>query len=219
MESLETRLNNLNKTIVQKKKSKHKDRDKQSISIRKKKSPEFKIDENEFPSISTTNKINSVIIDYRKIKDRNTESERDTDTEQDTDRVDISKLTIKPGWILLSHTKNSNTFTKDKSNTNTCAYTDANTDANTDPDQEVLSSSQILNLYERLSDRWNNFRDEQNDLYGQTSLYWNYREDLQNIIDEDNLFYNEIEDHIKYNKDQYHSEDEDITYADINEHI
>ena len=39
------------------------------------------------------------------------------------------------------------------------------------------------------------------------------------MIDEDNKFYNDLEDRIKYNKDQYNSDDEDNRYVDINEHI
>ena len=225
MESLETRLNNLNKTIVSKNKSRPKY--KQSRQITKKISPEFKLVENEFPLIAIREQetieqesIEQESIDYTKIKDS-------TNLEDNySDIRDKSRLKLKPGWILLSHNQNLNFYRKDTkdtkdtdTDTDTDTVTDTDTDTVTETMKEPLSSRQILNLYEQLFDRWNNYRDEQNDLYGQSSLYWNYREDLQKMIDEDNKFYNDLEDRIKYNKDQYNSDDEDNRYVDINEHI
>ena len=207
MESLETRLNNLNKTTVSKNKSRPKY--KQSRQITKKISPEFQLVENEFPLIAIRDRIDRIdqkdqkdqeTIDYTKIKD----SINLEDNYSDRRDKSLLKLNLKPGWVLLSNNNNSNTYARD---------------TDIDRDKEPLSSRQILNLYEKLSDRWNNFRNEQNDLYGQSSLYWNYREDLQKMIDEDNQFYNDLEDRSKYNKDQPNSDDEDNKYVDINEHI
>jgi len=67
---------------------------------------------------------------------------------------------------------------------------------------------------------WNNYRDELNDLLGDISPYYNYRETLQKMIDEDNYILEELhKQKHKHNQDinndnesDYASENEDYKY-------
>jgi hypothetical protein len=69
---------------------------------------------------------------------------------------------------------------------------------------------------------WNNYRDELNDLLGDISPYYNYKETLQKMIDEDNYILEELHKQkhkqsqdININNDndsEYASESEDYKY-------
>jgi hypothetical protein len=67
---------------------------------------------------------------------------------------------------------------------------------------------------------WNNYRDELNDLLGDISPYYNYRETLQKMIDEDNYILEELhkqkhkhnQDITNDNESDYASENEDHKY-------
>jgi hypothetical protein len=67
---------------------------------------------------------------------------------------------------------------------------------------------------------WNNYRDELNNLLGDTSPYYNYKETLQKMIDEDNYILEELhkqkhkhtQDFTYDNDSEYGSENEDSKY-------
>jgi len=50
----------------------------------------------------------------------------------------------------------------------------------------------IYKFYEKLSIRWNNYRDEKNYLWGDTSPYINYKDDIEKIVNEENMILEEI---------------------------
>jgi len=68
--------------------------------------------------------------------------------------------------------------------------------------------------------RWNNYRDDLNNLLGDTSPYYNYKEIIQKMIEEDNLILEELHkqknkqnnDIINDNDSDYASENEDPKY-------
>ena len=67
---------------------------------------------------------------------------------------------------------------------------------------------------------WNNYRDELNNLLGDISPYYNYKETLQKMIDEDNYILEELHkqkhkqifDNTNDNDSEYASENEDPKY-------
>ena len=61
---------------------------------------------------------------------------------------------------------------------------------------------------------WNNYRDELNDLLGDISPYYNYKEIIQKMIDEDNYILEEL--HMRKHK-QNHENDNDSDYASEND--
>ena len=61
---------------------------------------------------------------------------------------------------------------------------------------------------------WNNYRDELNDLLGDISPYYNYKELIQKMIDEDNYILEEL--HMRKQK-QINENDNDSDYASEND--
>jgi len=53
--------------------------------------------------------------------------------------------------------------------------------------------------------RWNNYRDELNDLLGDLSIYTNYKEEIDNMVKEDIKIDKMIEERLK-ESDEYDSE-------------
>jgi len=62
---------------------------------------------------------------------------------------------------------------------------------------------------------WNNYRDDLNNLLGDISPYYNYRETLQKMIDEDNYILEEL--HKQKQKQNNDTNDNDSEYASDNE--
>ena len=70
---------------------------------------------------------------------------------------------------------------------------------------------------EAMINRWNNYRDEVNNILGDLSPYTNYKETIQKMVDEDNYILEEMHKHSNisgYNDhdSDYNSEGEDIKY-------
>ena len=59
-------------------------------------------------------------------------------------------------------------------------------------DDQELTSNQIIKIYKNMSDYWNYYRDEINNLLGDISPYYNYKMDLYNIELEENMFNDDI---------------------------
>ena len=68
---------------------------------------------------------------------------------------------------------------------------------------EYISPRKIYKCYNKMSNNWNKFRDEINNLYGDTSPYYDYKHQLVELINEDDNLYNEL-----YNDDSYSSDDD-----------
>ena len=54
------------------------------------------------------------------------------------------------------------------------------------------TSKEILEFYKKLSNRWNNYRDEINELVGDMSPFINYENDIEKIVEEENMILEEI---------------------------
>jgi len=54
------------------------------------------------------------------------------------------------------------------------------------------TTKEILEFYKKLSNRWNNYRDEINELVGDTSPFINYKNDIEKIVEEENMILEEI---------------------------
>ena len=63
---------------------------------------------------------------------------------------------------------------------------------------------------------WNNYRDELNNLLGDISPYYNYKETLQKMIDEDNYILEELHKQ-KHKQNNDNTNDNDSEYASENE--
>tara|TARA_B100001758_G_scaffold226802_1_gene219755 strand:- start:347 stop:739 length:393 start_codon:yes stop_codon:yes gene_type:complete len=54
------------------------------------------------------------------------------------------------------------------------------------------TTKEILDFYKKLSNRWNNYRDEINDLVGDVSPFINYKNDIEKMVEEENMILEEI---------------------------
>ena len=54
------------------------------------------------------------------------------------------------------------------------------------------TTKEILDFYKKLSNRWNNYRDEINDLVGDVSPFINYKNDIKKMVEEENMILEEI---------------------------
>ena len=83
-----------------------------------------------------------------------------------------------------------------------------------------LEQQNYTNTMNAMINNWNNYRDELNDLLGDISPYFNYKEIIQKMIDEDNYILEELHkqkhkqnhDTTNDNDSEYASENEDLKY-------
>ena len=86
--------------------------------------------------------------------------------------------------------------------------------------KKELEQQKYNTILSSMINNWNNYRDELNNLLGDTSPYYNYKEIIQKMIDEDNLILEELHkqknrqnnDIINDNDSDYASENEDPKY-------
>jgi len=80
--------------------------------------------------------------------------------------------------------------------------------------KKELEQQNYNKLIASMINNWNNYRDELNDLLGDISPYYNYKEIIQKMIDEDNYILEEL--HMRKQK-QNHENDNDSDYASEND--
>lgn len=74
--------------------------------------------------------------------------------------------------------------------------------------KELIEKKNLKEKLDKMIYNWNNFRDEINELLGDTSPYYNYKEEIQEMIDEDNMI-NELMYDDENNNDSEYSSDEE----------
>lgn len=74
--------------------------------------------------------------------------------------------------------------------------------------KELIEEKNLKKKLDRMIENWNNFRDEINELLGDTSPYYNYKEEIQKMVDEDNMI-NELMYDNENNYDSEYSSDEE----------
>ena len=74
---------------------------------------------------------------------------------------------------------------------------------------EENKNTKILN---KMINNWNNFREQDIEYYGTRSIYYNYKEDIKNMVEEDNKIneelYNIINNLVSINSDIYSDNEE-----------
>jgi len=114
---------------------------------------------------------------------------------------------------LDSYLKNGYSLIKRNPNTKKVEITYSN---NYESKKKELEHQHYNKTIEAMINNWNNYRDELNNLLGDISPYYNYKETLQIMIDEDNYILEELhKQKQKQNNDNYY--DNDSEYASENE--
>ena len=116
---------------------------------------------------------------------------------------------VKPGWVKITRNNNKKVFKYGKPTKKYCINNTENMDEDTK--QALLINKTLNNLIER----WQNERDEKNDVFEQWSPYWNekdLREPLSDneyeTSDEEQEYDNDITEYDEY--DEYLSDYDDI---------
>jgi hypothetical protein len=114
---------------------------------------------------------------------------------------------------LDSYLKNGYSLIKRNPNTKKVEITYSNS---YESKKKELEHQHYNKTIEAMINNWNNYRDELNNLLGDISPYYNYKETLQIMIDEDNYILEELhKQKQKQNNDNYY--DNDSEYASENE--
>lgn len=87
---------------------------------------------------------------------------------------------VDPGWVKLTRNENK---TKYQYNKQTAPPNDDGAPTEAELSQKGLDASQEASLY-KLTERWQNYRDEQNDIYPNNSLYMNEKSLLEPLSDD-----------------------------------
>lgn len=84
------------------------------------------------------------------------------------------------GWVYFNKNELNKKYKKENSNVSKKSR------------KKNETTKDIYNFYEKLSIRWNKYRDEKNDLWGDTSPYINYKYDIEKMVYEENMILEEI---------------------------
>ena len=133
---------------------------------------------------------------YKILCNQNSNDEDNTYTSQN-DNIEDTKWTILANIPNKIHIQNK---------------IDINTSENIVEEKQYISPSEIYKCYNEMSKRWNRYRDEINNICGDTSPYWNYRNIIHQMIDENNIIYSEL-----YENDNNYSSDDDGSDYEYND--
>ena len=142
-----------------------------------------------FPTLDTKNTSENIQVeslDYTKLQ-----------TETQKESTISTKNQIPPGWLIIS--RENNTIVQ-KYGPPTNVKTNKNIPKT--PEQETMYTYNIL------SNHWNNYRDQLNDLLGESSEYWNYIHEIDAIYKEEISILNQIDEQHNLNN----SDDEEELY-------
>lgn len=138
-----------------------------------------------FPTLTPThptpqtqdNDLSKTFLDFNKMKISN----------EDTPPRSPQK-TVADGWVTISRKNNKivKIYGKTKIRPTTNQLTD---------------TQEVFKCYKILSNHWNNYRDTQNELLGESSEYWNYKTELKQLFNEERKIITEINDTGQSNSD------------------
>ena len=145
-----------------------------------------------FPSLDRKNtaleNIKVECLDYTKLQ---------TTTQED---ITVSKVNkIAPGWQIIY--KENNKIVKK------CGPSTIKTNKTV----SKTNQEETMQAYKILSNHWNNYRDELNNLLGQQSEYWNYKNNINEIYKEEISILNQMDENMNLSN----SDDEEELYNEI----
>lgn len=115
--------------------------------------------------------------------------------------MDRNEILQKKGWVILSKkSDNAKILEKNKERQTLRGH-----------DSKECTIKDWENCVLEMSNRWDQFRDEQNMLLGDRSPYINYKQELQDMVDEENSIQEEmykIRNNISNDDSDYCSDDE-----------
>tara|TARA_Y100000768_G_C23979393_1_gene684867 strand:- start:657 stop:1061 length:405 start_codon:yes stop_codon:yes gene_type:complete len=89
------------------------------------------------------------------------------------------------GWVYFNKNELNKKYEKENVNENVNVWKKPKK-------KKEETTKEILDFYNKLSNRWNNYRDEINELVGDMSPFINYKNDIEKIVEEENMILEEI---------------------------
>ena len=135
-------------------------------------------------------------------------SEKESVIKENEKDESIKKL-YESGWTIIR---------KNKSTTRT-EILNLNTNRNKDLKKkaiEKLEEKYFKTETNKMIDNWNNFRDTENELRGDTSLYINYKNEIEDMLKEDEYIAEQLYD---LNQKSEFSDDADYSDEENNKHL
>ena len=166
----------------------------QKKTTQKPKTQDIKITDEEFPELISSSKKNDTTPNLEKSFAQITEKD-------EKDEVYKNLNVIKPGWSIIKREKKLNIIILDSIET-------------IEKKEKILlmkkfkKNNNYFNNLNKMIENWNNFRDIENELRGDLSIYYNYKEEIEEMRRED-LIYEERVKEFNNNQNESDSEDEE----------
>ena len=118
---------------------------------------------------------------------------------------------IKPGWMIITKDKNTGKIIFKRSDEKLNPYismtsiTTSNTSNNTS--NNTISSSDRTYYLDKMINNWNRHREYDIEILGDRSIYFNYKEELKEMLDEEEYIADEINNKYEMlSDDSYYSD-------------
>ena len=109
---------------------------------------------------------------------------------------------VKPGWSIIKKDSKSKIVILDSKKT-------IERKESLRLDKEVEECKECLKNYDKMINNWNNFRDTENELYGDLSAYYYYKEELEKMKEENLLYEQKAEEFYLDNQNNSDTEDDE----------
>lgn len=166
----------------------------QKKTTQKPKTQEIKITEEEFPELISSSKKNDTTPNLEKSFAEITEKEEKQEVNNNLDK-------IKAGWSIIKRDEKSNIVILDSKET-------IEKKERLSLIEKLKENTIYFNNLNRMIENWNYFRDVENELRGDLSPYYYYKEELEEMRKED-LIYAQRVDEFYNNQNNSDSDDEE----------
>jgi len=149
----------------------------------------------EFPELTNISKKNNKI---QNLKKSFAEIALEKERKEEIDSLDE----VKPGWSIIKKDSKSKIVILDSKKT-------IERKESLRLDKEVKECKECLKNYDKMINNWNNFRDTENELYGDLSAYYYYKEELEKMKEENLLYEQKAEEFYLDNQNNSDTEDDE----------
>jgi hypothetical protein len=155
---------------------------------------EVRIKNEEFPELVSSSKKNDITTNLKK-------SFAEVTFKEEKHEVDNNLVEIKAGWSIIKKDTLSNIVILDSKET-------IQTKERLRLNEKLKENNKYFKNLKNMIENWNNFRDTENELRGDLSPYYNYKEELEKMKEE-NLYYELQADEFYHNQNDSDSDDDE----------
>ena len=166
----------------------------QQKTTEKLKTQKVKIRDEEFPELISSSKKNDITPNLEK-------SFAEISEKKESHKVDNNLDKIKANWSIIKRDEKSNIIILDSKET-------IETKERLRLNQKLEESKKFFKNINKMIKNWNNFRDTENELRGDLSPYYNYKEEIEKLKEEDLLYELRVNE-FYHNQNNSDSDDEE----------